>query len=361
MRIRANMGPQVNAISYNSYAPVIKGWGFDDAITNGANVSAMVSVSQEIAGKKNKQNRYDALTLQNQSAQNTGKISEQDLKKNVASQYIISYGDWQQYIFNAEVLELYNKEEKILRALTEKGVYKQTDYLSFLVNVQQQKIAVERFKNQYTNDFTELNFLCGIEDTAFIELLDPKLMAAILPDFKNSIFYAQFAIDSLKLQNSDKQIDFSYKPKISVIADGGYLSSLAYKPGKNLGVDVGISVSVPIYDGHQRKMQYSRIVIEEQTRRNYQDYYSVQYRQQTRRLFQQLTANEKLLEQISSQIAYTQSLIDANHKLLETGDISITDYILSVNVYLNAKNLMIDNTISKYQIINEINYWNRTK
>jgi len=47
-----------------------------------------------------------------------------------------------------------------------------------------------------------------------------------------------------------------------------------------------------------------------------------------------------------------------NGKLLETGDIKITDYVLGLNNYISAKNLVVQNMIARYQIINQLNYWN---
>jgi outer membrane protein TolC len=361
MRIRAGLGPQVAAVSNNMVAPLIKGWGFDEIITNGTNVSALLTVSKEISGAKNKQNRYEAFSLQNQSILNSGKISEQELKKTITSQYITAFGDWQQFNFNSEVLFILAKEQKILKVLTEKGVYKQTDFLSFAIRVQQQEILVEQLKSRYLDNYTMLNYLCGLEDTSFTALPDPELITENLTGYSNTVFFYQFVVDSLKLQNADKQIDFSYKPRISLIADGGYYSSLAYRPGKNFGMDIGITFSVPIYDGNQRKMQHNRIVLEEQTRKYYQDYFSSQYRQQLRRLYQQLEVNQKLVPKIRNQISFAQTLMEANHKLMEASDIHISDYILSISNYINAKNMMVENTLLQYQIINELNYWNRSK
>jgi hypothetical protein len=39
----------------------------------------------------------------------------------------------------------------------------------------------------------------------------------------------------------------------------------------------------------------------------------------------------------------------------------MTEYLLSLGNFLSAKNMLIENTIEKYLIINELNYWNRTK
>ncbi len=361
LRTRAGWGPQVTLNSTNYYAPVLKGWGYDQAITNGANLNTGLSVSKEIVGRQNQRNQLESTTLQNRSLRNTGKITEQELKKSVTSQFLIAFGDWQQYLFNEEMLGLLNKEELILKELTEKGTYKQTEYLSFLVSQRQQSLLVQQLKSQYQSDYASLGYLCGIEDTTFSALSDPKLYMEALPSFSQSAFHEQFVIDSLKLKNSDKQIDFSYKPKVSIFADGGYNSSLVEKPLRNFGIGAGINVVVPIYDGGQRKMQHNRIAWDEVTRRGNHNFYASQYHQQINRLLQQLQTNRRFSTELSQQITYTRALLDANHKLLEIGEMHIADYILAIGNYLTAQNMLVSNTIEGYQIINELNYWNREK
>ena len=81
--------------------------------------------------------------------------------------------------------------------------------------------------------------------------------------------------------------------------------------------------------------------------------------QQIAQLSQQLKATEDLIGQINEQLRYSEALIDVNGKLLGTGDAKIADYILALSSYLNAKNLLTQNNITRLQIINQINYWNR--
>jgi len=74
---------------------------------------------------------------------------------------------------------------------------------------------------------------------------------------------------------------------------------------------------------------------------------------------QQLQSTQQLIDQTSGQLRYTQGLIDANKKLLETGDARIADYIIAIGNYLSARNIITQNTVNKMQIINQLNYWNR--
>jgi outer membrane protein TolC len=361
LRTKAGLGLQVSAISNSLYAPVIHGWGYDNTITDGTNVNALVSVSKALTGKRNLQNKYESISLQNKSILNYGKITEQELKKDVSELYITAFGSWQQFNFNSEMLTLLIRQKEVLKQLTKTGSVRQTDFLSFIVNLEQQEILVEHARNQYRNDFALLNYSCGIEDTSFTFLADPKLKAESTPDLSGTIFYQQFVLDSLKLVNTDKQIDFSYQPKISLMADGGYLSTLAWQPYKNFGISAGVSVSIPIYDGGQRRMQHDQVAISQLTRMDYREFYSSRFRQQTNLLWQQLKSKQALDQKINHQIETSGSLVAAFQRLLETGDVQMTEYLLALGNYLNAKNMLIGNTIEEYLIINELNYWNRTK
>jgi outer membrane protein TolC len=358
-RIRASYRPQVNGSSVNSYAPVINGWGYDNAVTNGANISELVGVTQKLVSRQNLQNQYESLRLQNEGLRVTGKISEQDLKKTITSQYITAYGSWQQYAYNKEMLDLLQKEESLLKQLTERGIYRQTDYLTFLVTVQQQELTINQIHLQYQNEFASLNYLSGVVDTSFVILAAPALDSVTIPGLEYTVFYRQFELDSLKLRNSDAQIDFSYKPKVNLYADAGYVSSLMYLPYKNFGTSFGVNLAVPLYDGHQKKMQHEKIAIAELTRQQYRDFYKTQYSQQVAQLLQQLQSTQQLIDQTNSQLRFAQGLIDANKKLLETGDARIADYIIAIGNYLAARNSITLNTVNKWQIINQLNYWNR--
>ncbi|MBS1666452.1 MAG: TolC family protein [Bacteroidetes bacterium] len=359
LRIRASYLPQVSGMGTSSYAPIINGWGYDNTITNGANLSALVGVSQKLVSKQNLQNQYEAIRLQNQGLNVSGKISEQELKKTISSQYITAYGLSQQYTFNNEMLGLMKEEEAILKQLAEKGVYRQTDYLSFLVTLRQQELQIKQIKLQYQNEYASLNYLSGIVDTAFVLLPAPMLESVQTPALESTVFYQQFVVDSLKLQNSHALIDFSYKPKLSLYADAGYISSLMFQPYKNWGTSFGVNLSVPIYDGRQKKMQHDKISIAEKTREQYRDFFTAQHEQQIQQLQQQLKSADELIAEATEQLRYTNALIEANRKLLRTGDARIVDYIIAIGNYLSAKNSITQNTISKLQIINQLNYWNR--
>src|SRR6478735_816111 len=359
LRILATYKPQVNAVSNNTYAPVIHGYGYDPIITNIRNFNEQVSASKTFVGKRNLQIQFNGIQLLNDSLSIAGKIMEQDLRRTIIAAYIAAYGSWRQYNFNNEIYSLLSNEEGILKKLTQSGVYRQTDYLTFLVTLQQQHLAITQARQQYQNDFAQLNYICGLFDTSFTPLDSPHVALQQLPDYNNSIFFRKFVTDSLLLKNATEQVGLAYKPRLSVSADGGYVSSLTITPYKNFGFSAGLNLIIPIYDGNQRRIQYQRLNILEQTRAYNRYFFSTQYQQQVAQLSQQLQTTGQVINETNEQLKYVQALIEANQKLLVTGDVRIADYIIAISNYLNAQNAITQNVIRQFQIITQINYWNK--
>ena len=77
--ILADYKPQLTGNGNNSYAPVVRGWGYDNAVTNGANISATVGVNKQLMNKKAVAALFQNIQLQNQTINNTSKMTEQDL------------------------------------------------------------------------------------------------------------------------------------------------------------------------------------------------------------------------------------------------------------------------------------------
>lgn len=340
------------------YAPVFNGYGYDVAITNGQQLSALIALNKQIYNKRNLSLQYKSLQIQKDSLKIISAISKQGIKKAVVTQYIITYGDQLQLAFNDEVIRLLANEEILLKKLTQKNVYKQADYLSFVVTLQQQQLARNQLLIQYKNNYATLNYLAGIVDTTTETLAAPDIEVITNFDTSGSPFFLNYKTDSLRISNERAIIEAGYRPKVSLFADAGYQSTFTISPYKNFGTTVGINLTVPIYDGHQKQLQFSKLNIEERTRQKQREFFSSQFQQQIQQLQQQLNDLESLNGPINKQINYLKTLIEVNGKLLETGDIRIADYVLALNSYLASKNLIVQNQIARYLVIHQLNYWN---
>lgn len=364
LRLLASFKPQVMTGTNNTYYPALGSFGYDNAISNGGNYSAQVFINKPLIPRRNLANQLETISLQSSGIQVNTKIYQQDLNRTITAQYVTTYGDYLQIKYNQEVLELFKNEEVILKKLTQTNVYKQTEYLTFLVTLQQQELQLKRLKIQFLNDFGTLNYLCGIapennQQTQINEIPTPNISSPQLPEVRNSIFYRPYVFDSLKIRNSDRQIDFTYKIRGNVFADGGFVSSFSMQPYYNFGVSLGFNATILLYDGRQRILQHNKNKIAELTRQNYRNFFLKQYTQQTFQLFQQLKLYEDLGVEMLDQLKYSQRLIEANNRLITTGDVRIVDYLLATTNFLNAKNQITLNEINRLQIKNQLNYWNK--
>lgn len=354
---RATRKPQVSANLLANYAPVINDFGYDTALSNSHTVSGLIGVNQRILGKNQINSQSETFKLIKDALVLNKKIATKDLNKSIIAQYISASASAEQIVYNQEIEKLLKQEALILKKLTQNSVYKQTDYLIFSTTVKQQELVLLQLKQQYQNDLALLNYLTGETDTTSVNLKKPEITIRTIQNSDKIVFLKRFEVDSLKLENQNKLIDNGYKPAISLLGDAGYLSSFAYLPYKNFGFSVGFGVSVPIYDGNQRSLQHQKNETALATNLAYKNNFNRQYKQQLLMLNQKLKQVAEIENQLQSQLIITEALIEANKKLLPTGDSKITEYVIAVGNLLSIKNAISQNNINKLQIINEINYW----
>lgn len=357
--LRATLRPQAAFVSTDLYAPVIKGYGYDEAITNKAQLSGLLQVSRNFLQSGAIAAQFRTLALQRQALRDTIQLSARDLGRTVTDQYITAYGDWLTLNYTRDLYDLLKSEEPALKKLAQSNVIKQTEYLAFTITLQQQELTYLQAQIQYNADYLALNYLAGIVDTTVGPVTEPQLGDSLPHDFYSSVFYRRYQTDSLRIENERRLVDYTYRPQISAYADGGYNSTLQNTPYKNLGVSAGISVRIPLYDGGQKKLRYQRLDIEERNRRTNRDFFVAQYQQQIGTLTRQLYSTELLFEKIRTQVTYTKTLVEAYGRLLQTGDVKITEVITAITNFLNAQNTFRLNVISRLRLQSQIHYYNQ--
>ena len=352
----ASFKPQINQLTQAVHYPTGSEWGYDAAITNGGNYAALLNITQTLFSKKRINGQLQTIDLLNQTLKLNAKITVLDLKKSISAQYLTAYADFVQYNFNKSILQQLTNEQSTIKALVDKGVYLVTDFMNLQIMIKAQGITCSQSYNQLKNDVSLLNFLCGITGQGEFNLTKPELTLQNNINPESSPVYAQFRIDSLKNINSQQLIDLNYRPKINVFADGGFNSIAPSNIPHNLGVSAGINFTVPIYDGKQRKLQYNKIDLAENTRIYYRRYYSSQYRMQYDQLNNQLVMTDQLLTEIKNQLSDQERLIELYRIELEKGIVRFLDFITVFNNYTATKITFLVTEMNRLQIINQLNY-----
>ncbi len=354
---KATYKPQILGNLNANYAPIINGYGYDSAITNGQSVAGLVGLNQKIIGKGIINSQAESFQLLKESLVLNKRIASKDVNKLITAQYITASGSAEQIGYNQKMAALLKDEATILKKLTQNSIYKQTDYLVFLTTIKQQEFQVLQLKQQYQNDLGMLNYLSGETDTTFVNLKKPDIALKTIQTDTKSVFVKQFEVDSLKIINQNKLIDNAYKPSLSLLGDAGYFSSLSYQASKNLGFSVGLGLSIPIYDGNQKSLQHQKNETALATNLAYKANFNKQYQQQLLMLHQKLKQAIEIENQLQTQLQIVDALIEANKKLLLTGDAQITDFVIAIGNVITINNTISQNKINTLQLINEINYW----
>ena len=347
---------QINQVSQAMYAPVAKKFGYDEAITDGGNYSAVISLEKSLFNQKTLNNQFKTIALLKQSVEADRKITIVELKKGITEQYLLAYADFLEIQFNQKTLDLLKNEQEILKSLANQGIYPQTDLMNLSLSVTTEEIAIRQSEIQYKNNLAVLNFICGINSSQAVVLEKPQFTIQNSFDVLSTPTMEKFRIDSLQNLNSRQLIDLNYRPKFSAFADAGFMAIRPENIPHNFGTSLGLNFSVPIYDGKQRKLQYDKTMLAEQSRQDYQTFYTSQYRQQILQLTEQLKLSDELITQIRKQLLQQENLIALYKIEIEKGLVRFLDFLSVVNSYTETQNTLTVSEMNRLQIINQLNY-----
>ena len=354
--IRAAKNPLVEVKSQLLYAPSYRNFGYDEIVTDQGNYTAVMGISLPLFNKREINNKYEAVDIQKRTLNNSSQISINELKKVITEQYLTSFASYTDFLFNRNFLELLEKENVIVKQFVNNGIAKQTDYLSLLVETQSEEMLVTQIKSQYRKDLMLLSQLCGLNDSTWYELTDPRIEMKGAPDITKSPAYIQYKIDSIRIENEKTSIDIRYKPKINWFADVGFLTSNPWNFYNHFGYSAGVSLNIPVYDGKQRGIEKQKLGFNENSRQAYQDTYYKQYFQQIQQLNLELSSLNEMSSLVENQLRTSEQLLSTLKEQLESGIIQMTEYINAIKNFKTTSRSINLLKMQKLQVINEMNF-----
>ncbi|MGV9011817.1 MAG: TolC family protein [Flavobacteriales bacterium] len=352
--VRAAYGPQVNGNGQFLYAPNGARWGYDPAITNGGLYSAVVGAQLPLFNGDRKRTGFDSVAVRGDSLRLANQDTLFEVRQRVTDQYINTYADQRTLAAVLDRLRILGSEEAAMKRLVEHGIYQQIDGLNLQVNVQAQRIAASRAMALLRNNLLTLNTLCGIADTATVELVPVDLQPPATFDPSASPRLRQFTVDSLANANADHRVDLNYRARLSAVGDAG-LNAIAISDVPNrFGASAGLNLSVPIYDGGRRRTDHARITLREKSRTTYRERYAEQLQLRHLRLTEALAQADSLIAATQRQSADEEHLIELYRVELESGLVRLTDLFLVLENHARTVSDMIQAEVDRSRFANAL-------
>ena len=366
-----NKRPQVNFTGDYLFAPFFfnngrvisitpnpspKAYGYDAGITNGGWYAAQVNVAIPLFNKSLIKPLYEQNKIQGDISAYGRKQLEQDLKKSIIDQYIITFQFQQQTTYLQKIIDQLETRKPYVTALVKQGLLQQNDYL--LLDIQQTTSRNDLLQLQYayTNGLAILKNLAAISDTTNFNLADPLIVLEPAPA---EFYYVQkFRLDSLNLVAQQNVFNIKYKTQVSAIASSGINAVDITNVPHNVGLSAGLHVAVPIYDGKQKKMNERQNNVLLTNLQAYRNNTALLQQNNIRNAKQQIVQWQQTIDLLDQQIKKQELLLEILKDKIIKGQVTVMDYINALQDYIVTQKTraLAETNVLLYN--NQYNYYN---
>lgn len=365
-----NKAPQVNFTSDYLFVPYFGGgrpftispnppdgsFGYDPALTNGGLYATQLNVSlnlfnRSIINTLQEQNNNQAAINSNNKAQ-----LEHDLRKAVIDQYIQVYQFQQQEDYLNQIVNEVKNRKATVEALVKRGLLQQSDYLLLEIEQNGHENDLAQAHIAEVNAYMTLKNTAIVSDTGIAKLQEPSITIAANP---SAYYYAQkFKLDSLALVAQQNVFNNKYKPQLSLAANAGILSSDISNIYHNVGMQAGLHLNIPLYDGKQKEINDAQVKISQQSIVYARDNFTMQQKNYLQNLKRQIDMFNTSIGLIKQMTEKQELLIRLDREKLQSGQLSILEYVKSVQDYAAAKQSLTVAKVQLFLLTNQYNYYN---
>ena len=349
--------PEISATGNFLYAPVVKGVGYDEAITNIALYSAQLNINKPLFIRPQVEAQVKtSLVNQEMYRQNTAR-SLHDLDQQVTEQYILTWQNLERIANAQNLLDILTEQEKVVRAFAENAILSQSDVLFFTIEKENQQLTLRDFQIAYRQGLSNLNLLAGQVDTAYAELQKPEIVwRADTSGLSN--FLLTYRLDSLLAQSEQELSELKYRPQMSAFANEGLNAIRLGNSYKKFGFSVGLNFSYTLFDGNQRSLNRQQTQLRQQTSQAQRAFQAGQVRQQRLIALQQINLLDAKIGATQRQLAQYETLLKFYRERIAQGELSVNDYINTIKSFAAVQADFVSLKTSRLLLVNNYNYWN---
>jgi outer membrane protein TolC len=330
--------------------------GYDLAYADGGHYEAIISAQQPLFTKTFLKAYTDKAGITQKINENAINLNNHDIEHLVTYQYLLCLKSKQQSEISLALLKQVDEQLNLMKELVKSALYKQTDLLLLQIEEQNYQAEYQSYKYNYLNNLYDLNLLCGINESAKVQL--KTIHFELNPDLKqNSKFLKSFELDSLDIISKQSIFNLKYKPQLNLIANAG--QNAIYLPNiKRFGFSTALSFSWTLFDGKQQEVENEKSKLQLQNIAFEKNYFINQNSIQKIKILEQLKAQEERIENLNKRIEQYMDLLSLYKKEFKRGQVSIMDYKNLIRDIEAKKQDKIILQMQKQNLINSYNYWN---
>lgn len=330
--------------------------GYDLAATDGGQYQSLISLKQPLFMGSSLKTYSKQTAISRRINDNHISLSVHELEEVVSHQYLLCLKANRSVEMSLELRKEFGDQLLIMQKLVENAIYKKSDLMLMQIELENYNLSYESAHADFNNNLADLNLLCGINDTAAVELQEPRLQLRN-NNIVSSEFLNSYVLDSLNLNAAKAIISLKYKPQVNFFANAGL--NAVYLPTINrLGFSTGLSFSWNIFDGNQQEIQQQKMAVNLLTLDFEKQNFIAQQEINKNNLLSQIASLGKRILLTDNQLNKYDQLLKVYHAQLTLGDISVIDFKNFVKEIAEKKQdrLMLD--IEKQALIISYNYWN---
>ncbi|MGB8374685.1 MAG: TolC family protein [Salegentibacter sp.] len=369
-------------------------YGYAEPVTNGALYSAQLNITKDIFNRATVQNLLFQNKLKNKGLQLSSEEIKHQVRRNITNAYIQVYHLQVKEEITRDIISDLQNRLKVVEVLVKNGILMQSDYLLLQLEVENKKLELEQIKNDLNSKFLELNNASGIGSTAIQKLEEPDIVVAPPPqgyltdslpspsdvrryvydslkisrdslalpqrpiDTAGYHFQRKYRNDSLQLVAEKKVFENKYKPQVSAYGNTGLNAVDLDRLAHHLGFSAGLKLTVPIYDGDQRKINELQNKLKQENLDYRLQNDKLKKKNTLESLQKQMNSIQKSLVLINAQLRKQQNILEIYKGKMVQGQVSIIDYLKVVENYKMNVETRLQMKINLWLLQNEYNATN---
>lgn len=336
--------------------PSSNAFGYDVGITNGGLYSSQINITKNLFN----QSVLNNLLFQNKISNNSLLLSSEEfthnLIKNISEAYIVAFQLQLQENFNSELLIDLETRLKVVELLVRKGILMESDYLLLQLDIEGKKLELQQLESDFNLAINQLYTLSGLPLEEVDELTPPNFEQLKSPLKK--FYEKRFTNDSLQLEVDREIFENQYKPRVSVYANAGLNAVEFNNIEHKIGASAGLRLTIPIYDGHQQKLNSLQSQLKQDNLNFYMQNSEVQLANNLKNLEQQMDALKANRISLENQLKKQQNILEIYKGKLVQGQISIVDYLNVVQSYKQNVYAKLQMQTNNWLLQSQYNYIN---